>query len=165
MQEAGSIGAPGYSGDGVSALSASFTNVYGMQEITSGTYQGDILIWDSDKLRIFTVGTESADPYIYDVVDLNIVTGYSASTEFYSVYYDESTEQNSVFGSGNIYFYTSANGLQKITFTESLGAITGGALSTYSLNGLSLGDEEIALTPAGLLFTDKEKARILSVTP
>jgi len=74
---AGKTGTGGYvAGDhGQLALGASLTNVQQMQEIASGTNAGDILVWDSNRLRLLTVATVSANPRIYDILAFTLATG------------------------------------------------------------------------------------------
>jgi hypothetical protein len=134
-----------------------------MQEIASGLYAGDILIWDKDWLRRISVATESANPRIYDVVKFTIGTGYTSGTTFYDAYYDQSSEQGGVFGTGKMYYVTGGNVVRKFVPNA---ALTSGTDTAYSFTGTTLsGTVRIALTPAGLLVLQQSMSRILRVTP
>ena len=105
------------------ALGSSMCNGYNiyMQEILSGTYAGDILVLDCDRLRRISITTESANPKIYDVVQLSLATGYTANTTFNDFIYDSSSESSGILGSGAIY-YVSSNTVHKWQANSALSA-------------------------------------------
>lgn len=161
---AGKTGVGGYvAGDhGNAALGASLTYVNQMQEIATGPYAGDLLIWDSNYLRRVSIVTEAANPKIYDVVSLSIATGYVPVT-FFDAYYDQSSEQGGVLGTGKMYYVDSSNNVHKWSPNASM---TAGTDTKYSFSGTTFsGIVRITLTPAGLLVLQPNKARILKVTP
>jgi hypothetical protein len=135
-----------------------------MQEIASGTFAGDLLIWDGNWLRRISIVTESADPKIYDVLSFSIAgAGYTNNTNFYDAYYDQGSEQGGVLGTGKMYYVDSSNFVHKFLPAANLGS----AVDTkYSFTGTSFsGYVRITLTPAGLLVLQPNKSRILRVTP
>ncbi len=163
---AGKTGACGYvSGDHQgNALGASLRRVYQMQEIASGDYAKDILIWDGDYLRRISVFTESSNPKIYDVYSFTIASTYlTAEKPFIDAYYDSSTEQSGVFGTGKMYWVDTNNRIHKFVPNSNLTSATD---TKYNLTGTTFtGYARIALTPAGLLILQPNKSRILRVDP
>lgn len=175
---AGTTGAGGYlSGDhGTAALGARLTNVKLIQEISSGTYAGDLLIWDGNLLRRISLASQNAGdacpvsgvaPCIYDVLDYRLAAGFTAGTTFADAYYDESSEISGVLGSGITYYVTSSNTVRKFLPTSVSGGTVFSATDTaYVFNGTTLsGTVRIALTPDGLLVLQPSKNRILRVPP
>jgi hypothetical protein len=139
------------------AIGAKLGNVQAILEVKSGTYAGDLLIIDNDRLRRISIVTESATPKIYDVQNLTLIPGYVASTAFVDAYYDISSETGT-FGTGNLY-YVSGTSLHKWSSQ-------GNVDTTYSFSGTTLsGVLRIARSPAGILITQPTKKRILRVSP
>ena len=162
---AGKTGAAGYSSsdNGALALGAQLTNVKMIQEISSGLYAHDLLILDNDRLRRVSVSTEAATPRIYDIASLTLAGAYSSGTTFYDFYYDQSTEQSSVLGTGTIYYVKNNNTVHKWVPNA---ALTSATDTTYSFTGTSFsGIVRITLTPSGLLVLQPNKARILRIAP
>lgn len=161
---AGKVGAGAYvpTDSGGAALGGSLTRVQQMQEIATGAYAGDLLIWDKDWLRRISVVSDTT-PKIYDVVKFTMAAGYTSGTSFQDAYYDQSTERSGVFGSGNMYYVNSSNIVHKFVPNAPLTSATDTA---YSFTGTTLGGiVRIALTPAGLLVLQPNMARILRVAP
>ncbi len=175
---AGTTGTATYSASdhGKSALGASLFNVKIVRVIPSGTYAGDLMIWDGNFLRRISIASQTAGtacpvagtaPCIYDVVDYRTATGFAAGTTFQDAIYDFSTEISGVFGSGITYYVNGSSVVRKFVPT----AVTNGTVSAatdtaYSFTGTSLsGEVRLALTPAGLLITQPTKQRILRVAP
>lgn len=166
---AGKQGSASYvaSDSGSAALGASLTHVMGMQEILSGTYAGDLLAWDGDRLRRISVHTESSAPRIYDVASLSAATGYKAGTTISDFYYDQNSEVGGVLGSGAIYYAitnASAGGaVHKLKLNTTL---NGGTDTAYDLTGTKLtGTVRLTLAPAGLMVLQNEKPRVLQLQP
>ena len=164
----GGVAGPGGHNAGQSgslATSVQLTHVWQMQEIATGPYAGDVLLWDGDWLRRLSYSTESANPKIYDLYNYNSMAGGShpAGTAFYDVIYDQSTETGGVLGTGNTYYVDSSNGVHK--FVPNV-AMTTGTETAYSFVGTTFtGIARLALTPAGLLVLEPNKSRILVVSP
>lgn len=163
---AGLTGTSGYNaGDsGGLASAALLKRVWHLQEIASGTHQGDLLIWDGDLLRMITVATDSGAPKIYDLYSFTIAPTYVASTTFYDVFYDQSSEISGQIGTGTIYYSDGNNQVHKFIPNA---AMTSATDSLYSFSGTSLtGGVRIALHPTdGLLILQKNKNRILRINP
>ncbi len=145
--------------NGQLARSAQLSNVTAIQEIPSGPYQKDLLIFDGGYLRRISYYTESANPKIYDVVNLN-TPGYLTSPT--SVWYDFSTEQAGVLGSGKVYLANSST-VRRIQFDSTLSTYS---VYNYPFEGTTLaGQVGISLTPAGLMVLQPSKSRVLRVDP
>lgn len=165
---AGVAGAGGYVGtdSGKIATTVSLTDVQHLQEIDSGTYAGDILFWDGDWMRRFSVSSEPASPRVYDIYKMTIATAnYTPGTIFRDIYYDSSTESSGTLGTGVLYYVDSNNGVHKFVPNA---AMTSATDTPYVFNGLNMstaGIVRITKTPAGLLVLQPNKSRILRVAP
>ena len=159
---AGKTSAGGYNAgdEGQLALGASLTRVHQMQELANG----DMLIWDADRLRVISLGTAPLAPKISTLYSFTIAgSGYTAGTTFIDAYYDESSEIGGVRGTGNMYYVTSGNQVHK--FVPNL-AMTSASDTPYTFDGTTLsGTIRITMSPAGLLVLQPSKARILRVDP
>ena len=146
------------------ALGAGLRRVYQMQEILSGDYAHDLLIWDGDYLRRVSIYTESANPKIYDIYTFAIASTYNtAEKPFIDAFYDSSTEQGGTLGTGNMYWVDTNNKVHKFVPNSTLTSATD---TKYNLTGTTFtGYARIALTPAGLLILQQNKSRILRVDP
>lgn len=163
---AGVTGAGGYLGtdSGGLAVNAKLSRVLQLQEVASGSHQGDLLIWDGDRLRLITIATDSLNPRIYDLYSFTMAAGYVSGAGFYDAYYDSSSEVSGVIGTGKMYYADTANQVHKFVPSADLTSATD---TIYSFTGTTLsGGVRLTLHPTdGLLILQKNKNRILRVDP
>lgn len=162
---AGATGGGGYfaAENGTVALGAHLKRVDQLIEVQAGNNSGDILIWDENRLRLLTVKSDSVSPKIHDILDFNLVTGYSPGTLFGDVFYDQTTECNGILGTGTIYYSNSQNEVHKMVPTCDK---TGGTDTKYDFTGTSFsGTVRLTMIPGALLILQPNKSRVLKVAP
>lgn len=161
------------------AFGALLSDVRVIFEIPAGKpHAGDLLIVDNNRLRRVSVKTEESAPKIYDVVALSLAPEYTAAgvnttgNDFMDAVYDFKSEQigptGPLLGSGSFYYSWKSHRVSKFRVTQTSGIDLVAATDTpYNFSGTSLNgnNTRLALTPAGLLVTQPDKARILSVIP
>ncbi|WP_408096121.1 hemagglutinin [Peredibacter sp. HCB2-198] len=155
---AGADGSIGYeSGShGQLALGQRLTRINGIQTDTNG----DLLIFDSSRLRRISVTTESIAPKIYNEIDFTTFTGYPGDLKWSHAYYDESTgwsyfaiHENQATGqAAKIYAARQAEGFEEIP------------LDGLLIRGVRERDIFLQKSPLGLMLLDTNKKRILGTS-
>ncbi|WP_220128800.1 hemagglutinin [Bdellovibrio sp. KM01] len=154
---AGGAGAASYvaTDHGQLALGSYLSDIYGMQPDANG----DLLIFDGNRLRKITVATESANPRIYDVINFGTLPGAPTVSYWTHAVYDVSTgwsyfaaaESSTLNQVAQVWAAHSTQGFQQIS---TAGWVLPSQLATYRSINLSI-------TPLGLLLLDTSKKRIL----
>ncbi|WP_413294847.1 hemagglutinin [Bdellovibrio sp. HCB185ZH] len=154
---AGGAGAATYvaTDHGQLALGSYLSDIYGMQPDANG----DLLVFDGNRLRKITVTTESANPRIYDVINFAMLPGAPTVSYWTHAVYDTSTgwsyfaaaESSALSQVAQVWAAHPTPGFQQIS---TAGWVLPSQLATYrSIN--------LAVTPLGLLLLDTSKKRIL----
>lgn len=157
---AGGAGAASYvaTDHGQLALGAYLSDIYGMQPDSNG----DLLVFDGNRLRKITVTTESANPKIYDVINFATLTNAPTVANWNHAVYDESTGWSYFAAANNsainqvaqVWAAHSNPGFQEIS---TAGWVLPSQLSTFRVINL-------AVTPLGLVLLDTSKKRLLKTS-
>lgn len=138
------------------ALGAQFSSIYGMQSDNNG----DLLIFDGNRLRKVTIQTESGAPKIYDLEDFSSYSNFPSGIKWTHAVHDNAT--------GWSYFAVTADAsISRVA--QVWAARSGDGFVQISTTGLILPSEnltarsiDLEITPMGLLLLDTSKKRILA---